>query len=465
MEHPYLYNIWHPVFDNDNDALFPEVWAQEALINLENNCLGVHAVHRDFDDEIAFFGKVVNAHRPSSMEMKRKGLHDDLVDQDATSTSVPVPLNQHLYTSFIIKDGEEAYAFKRLRDMYMVPAMEAINQGIDRIIMGQVYRFIGNSVGGLSTTGDKALAIALDKKCTDLNIPLGYRNCFISSALKAELLNIAAFTEADKRGDGGEAFKRAEIGEVLGVNYYQSNNVPNIPAGTMAIADTGAINNGAGYPAGTKTFTVDGFTGAVEVGGWITIAGDMTPLKVVAATTTEITTLQGLRTAVVDDATVTGYEAGLINLSAGYAAGYLKSGLTIDGITGTPASMQMVSLDPVGGVVSTEQYAAIGTPTTTDTGLLDRPLAAGISNNDLVGFGPAGSYSFCFHPHAIALVTRPLPAPAAAAGAMSAVASYNDLTVRVVITYDHKAQGHRVSIDLLAGIAQLNANLGVAVYS
>jgi hypothetical protein len=73
---------------------------------------------------------------------------------------------------------------------------------------------------------------------------------------------------------------------------------------------------------------------------------------------------------------------------------------------------------------------------------------------------PAGDYNFAFHRNALALVTRPLAAPAAGTGALSFVASYNGLSMRVTITYDGTKQGHLVTCDLLCGIKTLDRRLG-----
>ena len=102
---------WLAVFANDNDALIPEVWAQEALMVLEANMVASSLVYRDFENEIASFGDTVNAHRPNTFVAKRKTDADEVTVQDAQATNVPVKLNQHLHVSFTIKDGEESKSF------------------------------------------------------------------------------------------------------------------------------------------------------------------------------------------------------------------------------------------------------------------------------------------------------------------------------------------------------------------
>jgi len=107
--HKLLGRIWNPVYTatgNDNDSYNPEVWAQESLMILENNMVAANLVYRDFEDELQSYGDIVNTRRPSSFTAKRKTDDDDVTDQAAVSTNVPVPLDQFFHTSFVIKDRE-----------------------------------------------------------------------------------------------------------------------------------------------------------------------------------------------------------------------------------------------------------------------------------------------------------------------------------------------------------------------
>jgi hypothetical protein len=70
-----------------------------------------------------------------------------------------------------------------------------------------------------------------------------------------------------------------------------------------------------------------------------------------------------------------------------------------------------------------------------------------------------------FHRDAVALVNRPLVTVPSDAGARSFVASFDGLAMRVTMQYDSKAQGMRVTFDLLCGVAVLDDRLAVAVYS
>lgn len=451
---------WVTCFENDNDALVPEVWAQEGLMILESNLTMGQLVHRDFEEEIAEYGDVVNAHRPSTFTAKRKTDSDDVTDQDATATKVPVTLNQWLHVSFVIKDGELSKGFVNLLNYYLRPAIIAHAEGIDRMLTGQVYRFLTNAVGKLGTDLTKSTIIATREKCNDLRMPQMGRNMVVTSDSEGALLEIGDFTKANEIGDAGYAIREASLGRKLGFNFFMDQNTPHIASGNTVV--TGAVNNSSGYAVGDTAITVDGFSAAITAGAWCTIGGDMTPQKITGttggSTPTALAIAPGLRYAVANDAVVTVYTPGAINLSAGYAANHGKA-MVIDGFSVAPKLSQLISI----GALSTDPvYCAFETPTTTSL-TLERPLYAAVLNDAAVCPGPAGNYNFAFHKNALALVTRPLAMPIAGTGALAYTAVYGGLALRVVITYDGKAQGHRVTVDHLCGVEVLDVNLGVPV--
>jgi hypothetical protein len=244
-----------------------------------------------------------------------------------------------------------------------------------------------------------------------------------------------------------------------------AQNAPSIAVGNEIMASALTAN----AALGATSLVVTAFTTGWDayLGGWLTVAGDMTPQKILTATdgTETVTISPGLRTACVDTAVVTAYLPGALDNVATYADGWLKP-IGYDGLTVAPQQGQLMSISTVSGVEdwNVNSHASLAGPTTT-AALLDTPLSAAAAENALVGLGPAGNYSLCLHPHAIAFVNRPLAAPMSGAGAASYVANYNNLSIRVVITYDGSAQGHRVTVDMLAGIKVLNTSLGIPLLS
>ena len=174
---------------------------------------------------------------------------------------------------------------------------------------------------------------------------------------------------------------------------------------------------------------------------------------------TSITFTPPLQGAVANNAVITFVVPGAVNLVAGYSAGYNKE-ILVDGLTVVPKVGQLVSFSntassPVYTIINVNTYAG---PVYGIT--LDRSLEVAVANDAALNLSPQGEYNFAFHRNAIALVTRPMELPRQGIGAASANVNYNGLSVRVVLTYDGKAQGTRVTLDILAGIKTLDTNLG-----
>ena len=459
-------NIWIPVFANDLDAFIPEVWAQEGLMLLENNMVAGNLVHRDFENQIANFGDIVNTRLPANFVGKRKTDADSVTVQNAVTPNVAVPLNQHLHTSFLVKDGEESKGFQSLRDNLLAPAMLSLAQMVDEVVLSEVYQFLPNAVGQLGVTPTKETVIAVRNKMNQLKVPMEGRNLIITPQTEADLLAIDSWITADKVGDEGTALREGSLGKKYGILHWMSQNTPSVPSGTndnTVLTDL-QINNAAGYAKGDTVLTIDGRVAgtAIQNGSWVTIAGDDVPHRVTASagagTPTSITITPALARNVVDNAAIVEYVPGQINLVAGYGLGYSKE-LVIDVFAIAPNTGQLISL----GVAGTEPvYGALSTPSLTSL-LLNRPLEAAAPDDTFVALGPAGNYNFGFHRQALALVTRPLAAPQSGTGALSFVASYNGLSMRIVMTYDGSQQGHLITCDMLCGVKVLDPSLGTVM--
>jgi hypothetical protein len=455
---------------NSNDPYVPEIWANEALAILLPNMVVANMVNRNFSNEIAQFGDVINTRRPDSFTMRRKTDTDQLVVQAATSTNVAIPLNQHLHTAFIIKDGEESKGMANLVDIYLRRAIESIAVGIDQLLLCNVHQFYGTSAGKFGTSLTQPTIAQLRKAMNDNYAYMSGRNLIVTSQQETDLLGIDNFVTAEKTGDQGTAIREASLGRRFGFDIFMCQQAPNIAAGNTNV--TGAVNYSLGYAAGSTSITVDGLSAAITAGSWCTIGGDMTPQKITAsaggATPTSITIYPGLKSAVVDDAVVTIYTPGAVNLSGGYAANYAgKDGIVVDGFTVAPKLGQGLSFGADANFTGNYGLISAGSSTSPVTTRIDvdRGLVEAINDDEAACITPPGQYGFAFHPDALTLVSRPLAPPRAGLGARSAVASANGVGLRVTISYQHQDQGHLVSVDLLAGTKVLDPNLGAVLYS
>jgi hypothetical protein len=163
------------------------------------------------------------------------------------------------------------------------------------------------------------------------------------------------------------------------------------------------------------------------------------------------------------NATVTQYNK--VDCDGAYAAGYSK-GITVDGYTAGKVP-QVGQLIATGSGATRHTYTIIEAyenPSNASQTIiwLDRPLDTGgnLADNEDMFPGPAGAFNLLFHRDALAFVSRPLALPNSAFGVRSAVASYNNIAMRVTMQYDITTQGTIVTCDLLGGVALLDLNLG-----
>lgn len=469
-------NRFRVAYANNNDALVPEFWAMEGVSILRENSVMAGLVHRDFEPIIANYGDIVNTRKPAEMTASRKTDDDEVTEQDVSSTNIQVPMNQHVYVSFIIKDGERSKAFKDLVSYYLEPAMIAQSRFLDLCLLGQVHQYLANNGGllGAGTSSNINDYIVDTREVMNTNKCPEGRNLVITTGVEALLLKNSLNVEAYKAGDGGAALREAYLGRKYGFDLFMCQNAPYInylDTGTTALNDAGMV-------LGDTVVTAASSHGIVT-GCYIMIAGEGQPQLVTGVSTNDITISPGLTKRVpASNAVVTRYMPALVDLSAGYAAGYAKE-ITVDAFSATaalgPKVGQIVRFGSDGSTISgtSAVYTIVKVSAGTDDGAsglqyditLDRPLDAAITNNSLVAVGPSGHYNFAFHRNALSLVNRPLALPEPGAGALSGVAVDRDMSMRVTIQYDGKKQGHRVTLDSLFGLAVLDRNKGAVMFA
>lgn len=454
---------------NDNDALIPEVWAREALAVLMSNMVMGSLVNRDFSSMVANFGDVVNTSRPADFTGERKTDADNVTEQDAESPNIPVPLDQHFHVTFIIKDGEMSKALPNLVERYMEPAAREMAEKIDQVLCGQAVRLITNTEGRLGEM-DKTNAtdFVLDTNTAlDINrVPKSGRNLVLGPRAQKSCLGADLFVSTEKRGDDGTALREASLGRVYGMDAFMDQNVSYVTLGSTD--NEAGVTDSTVYAAGTTTAIDTTLTTTItQVGEYVVFDGDGEAYEILTVTDdagdADITIYGGTLHEIAASSACVKYNAIAVNLVAGYAAGWSKR-INLDGYTNPPQLGQWVSF---GTGTSRHSYTIIAV---TDNGtdadvLLDRPLEASIANNDLAFMGPAGGVNLAFHRNALALVIRPLALVPADTGARSAVASFNDMAMRVTMQYDSTAQGMRVTFDLLCGVAILDERQAVVLYS
>ncbi len=476
----FLKTLSFVTFDNDFDtnerAWNPEIWAAETLMILQNNMVAASLVHTDFSSEIAAFGDTVNTRLPGEFTGKRKGTNDDVTVQAATATKVPVVMNQHIHTTFLIRDGEESRSFEDLVAEYLEPAALSLATQLDAIILGQVYQFLDNQFeidpDGTDTIKDSILGV---RKIQNVNkVPVNGRNLILTTETETDALGVDLFISAEKVGDEGTALRDASLGKKLGYQTYMSQQTPGLTSATGTAITTGAAGSTDGVvAAGTTaiTLTTDA-SSVIKAGMYLTFDHCGGVYRVVSCSATALVIDRGILQALPDDSLPTYYTEGEVDLAGDAAAtaypiGYEKQiNVTAAGVI--PQYGQLVGFaDSDNDPVRVGEYSIIDVATGSGAGdyyiTLDRPLEAALEDNDIISYGPNVQYNFAFDRDALALVNRPLALPKQGTGALAGVSSFDNLSMRVVITYNGTQQGHLVTVDLLCGVKVLNVARGAVM--
>lgn len=438
---------------NSVDAFNPALWANEGLLQLQNNMVAANLVYKDFSPIVANFGDTVNAQRPQDFVAKRKGANDDITLQSANATNVPVVLNHLVHNSFIIRDVERSKAFVDLIDTFIVPSARAMAQYVDQVVCGQVMQFLGNMTGTLATVPTRGGIVDVRTKMNNLKVPHDGRSLLLSSATEGSLLKIDDFTNAQVIGDDGSALRNASLGKKYGFDILMDQNVTSVGLGSTTVA----LVTSSAIAAGATAIPISAGSAAIVAGSFVSITSDDRPRRVVSstggATPTAFMIDTALDAAVASGAAVTLYTPGVVAAGT-YAAGYYLD------IPFTGAAPQLGQLVAFGTSATTARYSVIGVTSGFIT--LDRPLDLAITAADAICYGPIGNYNLALYRNAIALVSRPLALPEAGTGVRAAVVNNNGLSMRWTMGYDMTKQGHICTFDMLMGVKVLDTALCLA---
>ena len=458
---------------NDNDALVPEFWANEALALLYENTVMLNLVRRDFEDVIQKEGDVVNVHKPPKHTATRIIDTEDASPSSVTVENVPVPLDQCWHVPFQIGSEEMSKSFKDLVALHLGPAMKAISVMIDKVLLGQYASFVclqnAGRLGNMSSSTIATDILGVRKELNDVYCPPDSRYLILTSQAETYALENTQFTDANRVGDDGTALREASLGNKYGFGIFMCQGMASVASGD--VTTTAGSLDGA-EAAGQTTLSITA-SADETVNHWLTVAGDDTPQMVISAVDDDtITVYPGLKRAAVSGAVVTHYTQAAVNQALstraagatattdGYRAGWhgpivydggpsIAEGQIITfGVTATTAALAL----------ALDKYVVVSTGTNEFT--LDRPIAVAIANNGVINPGPAGEYNFAFRGDAIAFVSRPLATPPAGMGALSQVVSNDGLSVRVTLSWEGRSRGWLVIVDILSGVKVLDTDQG-----
>ncbi len=444
---------------NDFAGFNAEAWAQEALITLEENIGVSQQFNRDFETDMAEKGETVHARRLGTFVGDRLEEDTSLNIQDATSAELLIKLNQHITVGFEVTDRDLRRSFRDLRNDFIVPAVRGVIEGIDIIAIGEQYQSYKNQAGSLNAAVDYPGTVGLSKVMSTNLVPRDRRALWVGPSGEADLLLTDKLTEARMTGDGSPILN-GQIGRASGFDVGMSQMMSERGAGH--VTTTAAINNAAGYPAGTTVMTIDGSTTDFANGSFLNIDGQAhrAVSHVGGATPTSVTIeAPGLHSAVADNASIIVYTNGEVNLAAGYAIGF-SDWIIIDGAAFDAAAEFPEVGEGIAFETESEIYGVFASDFANSKIKLNRPLDAAILDNDDVHVFPAGAVNFAFRPGMATILVKSMPAPDDGTGVRSAVATNNGWAIRSMLSYDRLLFKYTYSLDCLVGVKTTDAAQG-----
>lgn len=448
---------------NNIQALIPEWWAFESLRILTKNLVVANLVNRDYDGYFAKGGDVVNINRTGTFTAVRKQKGSPIIIQDAIVEGDTVKLNQHLHVSFELDDRDIQSSFVDLKTRFMVPAARALAEGIDLILMGEVYNFLGTTAGTIgAAVGDPALR-DLNEAFTRNLIPRDGRNLIIGPSTENDMLGIDQFNDVAPRSEN--PILNGWIGRARSFDIYVANQTSEVSAPGIAVVSNSATVTAAGVK-GQTVLALSG-TGAIVAGQMVTIVGDMHPQLVTSVTgapATSITIWPGLQSATLSGAVVNIYTAYETNNpgAATYPLNY-SGDIAVTNIGGgVIASLTALKIGQ-GIYLAGNMYMITGI---TDDGTnitaitLNRPLDAAVPDNSVIGPVPPANYNLAMIPDAITLVNRPMRPADVGTGVASGFAAAGNIALRVTIGYNMNIMKYVITLDTLCGVKTLNQDMG-----
>lgn len=252
----------------------PVLYANEALIHLENALGMARRVHRGFDRERQSFdkGDTINIRKPSQLTVNNA----PATAEDLVTETVVITLDQWKEVKFKLTDQELAWSDERIIAEHIKPAAYKLADSIDLALSGltaDIPWFYD-----LADTKVVADVIQPRKVMFDNGVPLNdpaKLHYMVNGHQEAGFLGLSAFTQHQGAGDlGVNAQMRGSLGTKYGVEIFANQNVITHTKGTCD--DVALLVDGT-VAKGLNTLTIDaadaGVTGTLVPGDSFSIAG------------------------------------------------------------------------------------------------------------------------------------------------------------------------------------------------
>lgn len=217
----------------------PIVWNSQMLLDFREVAIAANLVNREYEGD-ARSGNTVRVNTAGAIAIKdyKAGLIESApgvtiprtTKPDAVaSTKADLLIDQEKSFDFLVDDIDRAQAAGSL-EVYTRSAAEGMAEDADKFILAAISTTNAHLTASAVTTGDQAFdVVGLIKKTLDKNkVPKGNRVAVINAEFSSVLLKAASrLTNVDQSGSPA-GLRDGYIGRLLGIDIYESENVPNV---------------------------------------------------------------------------------------------------------------------------------------------------------------------------------------------------------------------------------------------
>ncbi|WP_424183847.1 P22 phage major capsid protein family protein [Actinokineospora sp. G85] len=200
--------------------------AREAIATLYEQTVMSGLVHRDYEgDFTGNSGDTITIRKPAVFQVNEFNRQTGIVLQDATEGSTSLTLNKIPDVSFAVTSEDWSMRITDFSEQFLTPAMEAINQYADRLVLGLRADITQSVEYDPAAVHVSDALIDAGRVLNDANVPTAQRRAVHSTTLAAQLQKDPLFTEADKVGDDGTALREASLGRKRGFDNVMTQNI------------------------------------------------------------------------------------------------------------------------------------------------------------------------------------------------------------------------------------------------
>jgi hypothetical protein len=336
------------------------------LATLRENLAMVYIANRDYEGFITAAKRFATVNVSVPAAVTTRTVAPDVVPPAVTAvtpTSIPITLTEWKEAPFAMDDKGLSQVDRGILPMQASEAIKSLANGIEDFLWSKYPASYGYSgtAGVTPFSTDTGAYLDARKVGNRQLMPMDPRFMVLDVDAEANALGLRAFQDASFRGDT-DGIINGSIGRKLGANWLMTQRVPTHTSGTYAFPGTPyEINNGAGYPIGTKTVTVDGGALGTLVAGDIIhflgltgVTGHSQTYTVVStvggSTITSITFEPGLVAAVVDNEDIGKKGTHVLNSLIHRDALAFAMAPLIDTVIVPGASNTAVAIDEISGL-------------------------------------------------------------------------------------------------------------------